>query len=435
MQTASKYRWSILTMLFLAMIINYMDRSALSVAMPFVSKSFELTPSEKGMVFSSFFIGYAIFNFVGGYLADRYGPRRVMICTMVVWSIFCGLTSMAYSFWSLFILRALFGIGEGPISTTCNKATNNWFPIVERARAIGINQAGGPLGGALAGPVVGFVALSFGWQTSFVVIACFGLIWAVAWTFMSTDRPETNPRVNAAELAVIKADAAANAAAEAEGAVKPRLTEIIFRPAVLVMGLSLFCYNYILFFFMTWFPTYLVEAKGLSLQGMSIVTMLPWAVSATCFMSGGVLIDAVYKRTGRLLFSRKLVLVSCFFVASVCVALTGLASSVVSAVALMTVGVGFLNLACPAYWTVIQDIVPPSQVGTAGGFMHGLANLSGIVGPTATGFIIQLLASYSGGFYLAGGLGVIGALVVAFFVKPARRPVVATGGALVGENV
>lgn len=418
------YRWSILIMLFLAMIINYVDRAALSIAMPFMTKEFHLTPAEKGMVFSSFFFGYALFCFVGGYLADRFGPKKVLIGSMTVWSLLCGLTAGAFSFWSLLSVRALFGAGEGPVSTTANKTVNNWFPIKERARAIGINQAGGPLGGALAGPIVGLLALSLGWRAAFVVMAVVGLIWAIAWARLAADTPQEHPAVSPEELAEINEGRKQPVMTSTEAPHTP-LLEVILQRSVLVMGVSLFCYNYILYFFMTWFPSYLIEAKGIDLKSMSIVTSLPWLVGTIGFMGGGVLIDHIYKRTGKQLFSRKVVLVTCLLVAAICIALTGIVADTTQTVLVMTVAIGFLMLTAPAYWSLIQDSVPDHQVGTAGGFMHGLANLSGIVAPMATGFIIQSSGAYTSGFALAGSLGVIGALVVAFLIKQ-QKPMALT---------
>jgi ACS family hexuronate transporter-like MFS transporter len=420
----SNYRRVILIMLFMAMIINYMDRAALSIAMPFMAEHFDLTPAEKGMVFSSFFIGYALFNFIGGYLADRIGPKKVLGGAMTVWSLFCGATAGVFNFWSLLVVRVLFGVGEGPISTAANKTVSGWFPLSERARAVGINQAGGPLGGALAGPVVGFMALQFGWQWSFIAIAVFGLIWAFLWQRLGADRAADHPRVTPSELTLIEEGVEKQAPAAAS-APKHSPLAIIKTPAVLFMAVSLFCYNYILFFFLTWFPTFLVDAKGISLKEMSIVTALPWLVGAMGYMSGGFIIDAVYRRTGRQMFSRKVVLVSCLLVAALCLTVIGRTGTAFSAVALMTVAIGFLMLAAPAYWALIQDSVPPEQVGTAGGFMHGMANLSGIVGPTLTGFLVQSTHSYVTAFVLAGTLGIVGALVVAFFVRKVGQPAAA----------
>ena len=412
------FRQTILVMLTAAMVINYMDRSALAVAMPFITEDFHLTDVEKGIIFSSFSVGYALFNFLGGVLSDKFGAKKVFVWAMVFWSAMCGLTAGAFNFWTLLAARALFGVGEGPISTTANKMVNNWFPLRERARSVGINQAGGPLGGALSGPVVGFLALTFGWRVAFVLIALIGLTWALIWRIVATDNPRDNHRVSAREIEEIEATDSAEDVAVEEVATgeKPSMWKAILQPAILATALSLFCYNYILFFFLTWFPVYLVDAQGVSLRDMSIVTAIPWIVGAAGYLGGGFLIDYIFTRTGKQFFSRKVVLVSCLITSAVCVGLTSLASSATSAVILMTVAVGFLMLAAPAYWTLIQDAAPKEYVGSAGGLMHGLANISGIVAPTVTGFIVTT-SSYGGAFVLAGALGVLGALIVWIFVR------------------
>lgn len=418
----SKYRVTILIMLFLAMVINYVDRSALSIAMPFMTKDFHLSPADKGLIFASFSVGYALFNFLGGYFADRWGSRLVLLYSMSFWSVMCALTAAVSSFGSLFAVRVLFGAGEGPNSSTANKVVNNWFPLNERARATGFNQAGGPLGGALSGPLIGALALTFGWRASFIVMGVLGLLWAFAWYRLTTETPAGHPRVSARELALINADQeAAPAAATKEGAPRPSIRDVITNPAVFVTGISLFCYNYILFFFITWFPTYLVDAKGISLQNMSMVTSLPWIVGAVGYLSGGILIDAIFRATGKKIFSRKVVLVTSLLISAVCIGLTGLVDGATMAVGLMTVAIGFLMLAAPAYWTLIQDSVPRHQVGTASGFMHGLANISGIVGPAVTGFLIQGTGTYASAFVLAGGLGIVGAMILALFVGGQRQ--------------
>jgi ACS family hexuronate transporter-like MFS transporter len=412
------FRNTILVMLTAAMVINYMDRSALAVAMPFITEDFHLTSVEKGIIFSSFSAGYALFNFLGGVLSDRFGGKTVFVWAMVFWSTMCGLTAGAFNFWTLLAARALFGIGEGPISTTANKVVNNWFPLRERARSVGVNQAGGPLGGAVSGPVVGFLALTFGWRVAFVVIALIGLTWALIWHILASDNPRDNKRVSDREIAEIEAGEATEEAAVVTGATgeKPSMWKAILQPAILATAVSLFCYNYILFFFLTWFPVYLVDAQDVSLRNMSIVTAIPWIVGAAGYLGGGFLIDYIFKRTGKQFFSRKVVLVTCLITSAVCVGLTSTASTATSAVVLMTIAVGFLMLAAPAYWTLIQDAAPKQYVGSAGGLMHGLANISGIVAPTVTGFIVAA-SNYGGAFILAGAFGVLGAVIVWIFVR------------------
>lgn len=190
----SRSRWVPISFLFAGGMINYMDRSALSVAAPLVMKDLRLDAAQLGIIFSSFFAGYALFTFIGGYASDLFGPKRVFALSMSVWSVFCGLTAAAVGFSSLLVVRVLFGCGEGPFSAAANKMVNNWFPPRHIATAIGIANAGTPIGGALAGTVAGWLAVRYGWRTSFVVLAAIGLLWTLCWALVVTDRPCSNDR-------------------------------------------------------------------------------------------------------------------------------------------------------------------------------------------------------------------------------------------------
>jgi D-galactonate transporter len=414
----TRVRWLIVWLLFAGGLISYLDRAALSVAAPFLVKDLGLQPDQLGIVFSSFFFGYALFCFVGGWCADRFGPKRVFIVAMTVWSLFCGLTAAATSIAFLLVVRVIFGMGEGPFSTAANKMVGNWFPRPRQATAVGLANAGTPLGGALAGPVVGFIAISYSWRVSFVVIACIGLLWVTTWALLVTDRPAEHPRVDAAERRLIEAG---QAAAGPEGAALP-LGALLFRPAILATAFAFFGYAYILYFFLSWFPSYLTMARGLSVQSMSLVSTIPWLLGAVGLAGGGFVADALYRATGNAVRSRKLLLVFSLLAAAVCVALAGLVTSVGAAVALMAVSVFFMYLTGNTYWAIVLDTVPQARVGGVGGFVHLIANLAGIVAPTITGFMVQASGGFSGAFLLAGGIAVLGALSVAVLV---RAPAVA----------
>lgn len=411
-----KRRWQIIMMIFLASFINYMDRTAFSVAAPFLTKEFNLSPADLGMLFSSFFMGYALFNFVGGYLSDIYGPRKIFSFFMCVWSVFCGLTGAAFSFASLFIVRVCFGIGEGPISSTTSKTVSNWFPAKERSSAMGIASSGTPLGAAVAGPIVGLITLYFSWKIAFVIMALIGVVWAFFWWHTAHDLPSEDPKISPDELAEIT-----QGQVNASGVVDDRkmpLTYYLKKSTVLLTALAFFAYNYNLFFFLTWFPSYLTMAKGLSIAKMTIVTTLPWIAGFIGLASGGILSDFIYRKTGKLMFSRKIILVGGLGLTSVCVAVTGFAESVTSAVSLMAVAIFGLYLTGSTYWALIQDTVSSKNVGGVSGFVHFLANLSGVIGPTVTGFIVQSTGAFTSAFVLAGALALFGALSVAFFVRP-----------------
>ena len=409
-----KRRWQIILMIFIASMINYLDRTAFSVAAPYITKEYGLTPSQLGILFSSFFAGYAIFNFVGGYLSDIYGPRKVFTGAMTVWSIFCGMTAAAFSFTSLLIVRVCFGIGEGPISATTSKTVSNWFPSKERSSAMGIASAGTPLGAAIAGPIVGVIAIYFSWQVAFVVMALIGIVWAFFWWRMAKDLPAEDPSISKEELIEITQ----GQQVFSNAGKKLPLSYFLKQPTVLLTALAFFAYNYNLFFFLTWFPSYLTMAKGLSIAKMSIVTTLPWFMGFIGLASGGFISDFVFKKTGKLMFSRKIVLVVGLGATAVCVALTGFADSVEWAVGLMSVAIFTLYLTGSTYWALIQDTVSGENVGGVSGFVHFLANLSGVIGPAVTGYIVQSTGVFTSAFVLAGSLALLGSLAVTFFVRP-----------------
>jgi MFS transporter, ACS family, hexuronate transporter len=413
-----KYRWNIVAMLSVAGAINYLDRAAFGIALPFIKEKFELSPEQLGLLGSAFFIGYALFNFVGGYLSDVYGPKKVMALAMLVWSLFCGLTATTVGFISLFFVRVFFGMGEGPIASTVNKMVSNWMPAGERARAIGFASAGNPLGGAIAGPVVGFIALTWGWQVSFIVLTFIGVIWWLVWHVIATDHPHQNPRVSKEEVLLITASQPQVRSSTSKE--KVSFFYFVKKPTILFTALAFFSLNYILYFFITWFPSYLVNAKNMSIQGMSILTVAPWLLGAIGLACSGIASDFIYKKTGDLMFSRKSIIVLGLTISAGAVVLSGLVESIGGIVALMAVTMFSLYITAALYWAIVTDNVAQEKVGAVGGFMHLLANLSGIIAPWLTGHIIQNTGAYTGAFVVAGCLAVIGALSVAFFVKPIR---------------
>ncbi|MGK9233179.1 MFS transporter [Inquilinus limosus] len=413
----ARLRWFIVFLLFLGGGISYLDRAALSIAAPLIAEDLQLDPARLGIVFSSFFFGYALFCFVGGWAADRIGPKNVFTLAMTVWSVFCGLTAAATNIAVLLVVRGIFGMGEGPFSATANKVVSNWFPRREQATAVGIANAGQPIGAALAGPVVGTIAVLAGWRISFVVIALVGLVWVAAWMLLATDRPEQHRWLGPAEREEMEQERAQGPAVTA----RLPLSAYLRRPAILATAFAFFGYAYILYFFLSWFPTYLVKAQGLSIGTMGVVNAIPWLVGCIGMVLGGIVCDQIYRRTGHALFARKLILVGSLAIAAVCVALAGIVTGVSAVVALMAVSVFFMYLTANTYWAIILDTVEEGRVGSVGGFVHLIANLAGIVAPAVTGFIVEWSGGFAGAFVLTGAIAVLGALSVAVFVRgPAR---------------
>ena len=411
------YRVVIALLLFFAGILNYLDRAALSVMAPLIKSDLHINDAEMGILFSCFFIGYCAFCFLGGWAADRFGPRRVYAWAAGVWSLFCGATALVTGFTHLLIVRMLFGIGEGPMGTTTNKSIANWFPKKETGRAVGFTNAGQPLGAAIAAPVVGLVGLHYGWRIAFIVIALLGFVWVACWLWLFRDKPEDHPRVGPAERELISRQRPATEAAAAPQQDRHSLWRYVFSLPVLGVASAFFCFNYIQYFFLSWLPSYLTDFQHLDIKSMSIIGVLPWLGATAGFLGGGIVSDMLFRRTQNFLLSRKLVIFVGLAVAALCVLLTAWSRDVVSAVTLITLASVFAYMTPQACWSLLQDIVPAGRIGTAGGFVHLLANLAGILSPGTTGFLIQYGGGYHTAFLLASALAVAGMLLLALLAR------------------
>ncbi len=415
-----KYRFIVALLLFCAGMLNYLDRAALSVMAPLIKKDLHIGDAQMGILFSLFFVGYCLFCFIGGWGADKYGPRKVYAWAAGFWSFFCGATALATGFGHLLIVRVLFGIGEGPMGTTTNKSISNWFPKREVGRAVGFTNAGQPLGAAIAAPIVGLVGLNFGWRVSFIVIACLGFVWLAMWLIFFRDRPEMHSRVSPEEVALITADRPAKVEAALAGQpVKQKHGMFFYVLSMPVLGVAaaFFCFNYIQYFFLSWLPSYLTDFQHLDIKSMSIIGILPWLGATLGFIGGGLICDGLFKKTSNFLLSRKLVIICGLAIAALCVLLTAYASSLGMAVTLITIASIFAYMTPQACWSLLQDIVPATRIGSAGGFVHLLANLAGILSPGITGFLIQYGGGYRSAFILSSILALAGIVVMLLFVR------------------
>jgi MFS transporter, ACS family, hexuronate transporter len=408
-----RVRWMLVSMLFLGSIVAYLDRAALSIAAPFIVKEMHLAPAQLGIVFSSFFTGYAIFCFVGGYASDRFGAKRVFTASFVVWSLFCGLTAAAFNVTTLLLTRIGLGLGEGPFSATANKFVSQWFPRRERASAVGICNAGGPLGAALAGPLFSMLALSFGWRIAFVIIAAIGFVWVAVWVALAADSPQQSRLISAPELTEINADSAVG-----EDRASPSLGSYLRKPSLLATAYAFFGFNYTIYFLISWFPMYLTMEYHLPLGRMALVNAIPWIGAFIGMAGGGFLTDFVYRLTGRAIFSRKIVSCTLLMLSGIGIVIAGALHSVLAATVIMSAATLSVYLTATSYWAIITDSVVPSKVGGVSGFVHFLSNCAGIVGPAITGYLVQWSGHFEGAFFLAGSISMSGAIGLLLFVRP-----------------
>lgn len=411
-------RWLFVILMFVSATLGYLDRAAIGIAAPLISKELAFSPSEMGIVFSAFFFGYAPFAFIGGRSADRFGIKRVIVVSMIFWSILCGLTAAAFGLAFLVVVRVLFGAGEGPLPPSLAKMAGRWFPRKEQATVIGLYGAGEAIGGALAGPIVGFVAVAVSWRVSFVVIAAMGLVLALIWIVAATDWPEQHKLIGEAERKLIMDNRASEVVVSSSGSTETSLLATCFSPPVLATAFAWFGYAYILFFFLSWFPTYLTSTYHLSIRDMGIISTLPWLAGFVGRTGSGYVSDLIFRRTGNALLARKLVLCIGLSVSAICIALAGTSMDVITAVALTTISVFFLAATANMYWVLMLDLVPQQHVGGAGGFGLMAGSSAGIFAPLITGYLVQWSGTFMSAFVISGIVAVLGAIGVALFVRP-----------------
>ena len=409
-----RVRYIVLAFLCLMYCITYIDRVNISVAAPLLRKELELSATQLGFVFSVFAYPYAAMQIVGGWLADKYGPRWVLMLLCVLWSAATALTGLTWGIASLIVFRVLLGIGEGGAFPTATRAMSFWYPVTERGFAQGITHSFARLGGAVTPPIVLAITLAYSWRVSFVVLGIASVIWAIAWFWYYRDTPAQHKRVTARELDEIGAGVAATA-----GTAKlPTPWRELIGKMWLVTWVD-FCYGWSLWVFLTWLPSYLADARGFKLKEMALFASLPLLAGVIGDTLGGVVSDFVYRRTRNLRVARCGVLVF-GLLSSLAFVLPAISvESPYSAVYLLSASFFCLELTNAVLWSLPMDIAG-RFAGTAGGMMNTGFGVAGMISPLAFGFLIQSTGSYTAPFMLSAALLFIGA-VSALWINPLRK--------------
>jgi ACS family glucarate transporter-like MFS transporter len=296
-------RWFLIFWVFLMGAISYLDRVNISIAGKWVQQDFKLTDNELGYVFSAFVWGYALFQALGGRLADRYGPRLVIGVGVLWWSLFTAATAWVPIGWAasllmLVLVRFVLGLGEAVVFPASNKLVSTWIPTQERGLANGIIFAGVGAGAGVTPPLITWIITHWGWHWSFYISALIGVV-ARAWagTLIARDKPQQHPWVKKEELAHIEAGLTVKAST-AVGQAAP-WGRILTNRNIWLITLSYFAYGYTAWIFFTWFFRYLNDVRGMDLKQSAVYAMLPFLAMALCSPLGGVIADLLVRRFGR----------------------------------------------------------------------------------------------------------------------------------------
>jgi sugar phosphate permease len=406
----TRVRYWVLFIVCLVYLITYLDRVNISVAAPMLLKDFGISKVELGVVFSSYAISYALFQIPVGMLGDKYGPRKVLAAIVAFWSVMTAITPLAWDFVSLVVISFIFGIGEAGAFPNATRAFSHWIPSTERGFAQGLTHAFARGGGAVTPIMIAPLMVAFGWKISFLICAVIGLGWAIIWYFWYRDKPaEFNERwpesVNQAELELIGQGKVTKKAAP-----KLPFNKLIQSKNMWALCIGYFCYCYVIWIYLSWLPTYLVDARGFTIMKMGIFASLPLLAGTIGDTMGGWLSDLIWKRTNKGKFARRVVAITGSLVSAIFLIPAAMTDSANLAVALLACSLFGMEMSVGVYWAVCLD-VGHEYAGTVSGMMNSIGNLGSALSPIAFGMIVQHTGSWVYPFLVASGLLVIAAVL------------------------
>lgn len=412
----TRVRWFLVFWLFVLSAVSYLDRVNISIAGGSIVDAYHLTDVQLGKVFSALVAGYALFQTVGGYLADRFGPRRVLTAGVIWWGIFTALTALVPAdirgaLWVFVAVRFLLGAGEAVIYPAANQFIARWIPVRERGIANGWIFAGVGAGAGLSPPLITYLMIHYGWRSSFWVCAIIGFFAGAVWFFAARDNPADHPRVSAAELAAIQsglrvANDPASAPREPADVLVP-WSRVVRSREVWAVTVSYFCYGYVAWIFFSWFYRYLAKVRGLDLKASAFYSMLPFLAMLVCCLLGGMVNDRLTKSHGPRL-GRCGVAAFAMGVAGIFIACGSQVQGVRLASIVLAGGAGALYFAQSSFWSVTADIA-----GASAGSVSGFMNMGGQIGGALTGSLTPWIAvryGWTASFLVAAALCVVGGL-------------------------
>ena len=317
----SRGRWYVLLLISVMYLITYLDRVNISTAAPAISKEFGFDKVTMGIIFSAFVWAYAVFQVPGGWLSDRFGARGVLAGVVGYWSIMTAATAMAFGSVSFVVVRFLFGVGEAGAFPGATRAMQLWYPRRERGLVQGVTHSASRLGAAIAPPIVVLIMSHFGWRSVFYICGASGLVWSLWWYLTYRNLPEEHSLVNKSELETIRG-------LDGKGAINPPPIEqqtnvpwsvLVRSPNMWAIMCAYFTYVYCLWIFLSWLPSYLIEARHFTLIKVGLYASLPLFAGVIGDTVGGVTTDWLLKVTGSARIGRRVVAIVGLLGCAICI--------------------------------------------------------------------------------------------------------------------
>lgn len=428
---ATRVRWGILAMLFFITTINYADRATIAIAGPEIRRLLDLTPVQMGFIFSAFAWSYVLAQLPGGWLLDRFGSKITYFFSIFLWSVFTmlmgtvGFFTGATAMVLLIVLRLLVGAAEAPSFPGNSRITSAWFPTVERGTAAAIFNSAQYFATVLFAPIMGWLVHTFGWQSVFYVMGGLGVLMSFIWLKVIYG-PRNHPRINAAELAYIEqggglVDLESGSRTSSSGKIDTWLCikQLLGNRMLLGVYIGQYCINTLTYFFLTWFPVYLVNERHMTILKAGFIAALP-AVAGFCGgVLGGYISDFMLRKGYSQSMARKTPIVGGMLLAMSMIICNYVSSDwmVVGIMALAFFGKGIGALG----WAVVADTSPKEAGGLSGALFNTFGNVAGITTPIVIGFILQATGSFAGALVFVGANAAVTIFCYVFIVGDIKR--------------
>lgn len=416
-------RYRVLAFIFINVVINYMDRSNISVAASALKEELKFSSVELGLIFSAFGWTYAALQIPGGILVDRFGPRIIYAASLISWSLATFFQGFSRGFAGLFGLRLATGAFEAPAFPTNNRVVTSWFPDNERASAIGTYTSGQFIGLAFLTPLLAAIQYYVGWRGLFFVTGSIGIIWGFIWYRFYRD-PSKHSQVNQSELDFIEQGGglinAGNAGSD-NGQSKfewSNLKRVFSHRKLWGIYLGQFAVNSTLWFFLTWFPTYLVEYRGLDFLKSGFLASAPFLAAFVGVLSSGFLSDFMIKKGFSLGLARKTPVITGLLLSISIIGANYVESTplIIFFMCLAFFGNGFASIT----WVFVSTLAPKNLVGLTGGVFNFIGGLASIIVPIVIGFLVSD-GNFKPALFFIGLLGLMGVLSYIFLVGKVER--------------
>ncbi|QUH01960.1 MFS transporter [Saccharopolyspora erythraea] len=386
--TASRARVVIAVLLFGTVVINYLDRSNLSIALPAIAEELELSKAQQGLLLSAFGWTYAAMQIPGGWLVDRIRPRVLYPLCLVLWSLATLFMGMVGGFVALIVLRLMVGACEAPAYPINSRVATVWFPERERATAIGFYTSGQFIGLALLTPVLSWLQAAVSWHWVFILTGLVGIVWGVVW-YLGYREPRES-RANAAEVELIRSGGGLVDLVD-EQPKRARITRgdlatVLGRRKLWGIYLGQFCLTSTLWFFLTWFPTYLVDYRGMDYIKSGFLAALPFVAALVGVLASGLVSDFLLRRGTSLGMARKAPIIIGLLLSTLMVG-ASFTDSTAMVIAFLSVAF-FGNGLASITWSLVSALAPERLLGLTGGTFNFIGNLSSIATPIVIGFLV-----------------------------------------------